>query len=331
MTSRRDAVLNGTARAAELHADLGLRKQLSAGDRPVDILDAIDKLGLLVLFRPLDGLLGAYVPIPEAAGMLVTTERNRHIQRFTAGHELGHHVLGHKVLSLDKDVGFVARGERAGHDPREIEADAFASAFLVPDWLIVAHARRHGWGKNDLAQPDVAYQLSLRLGVSYAATCWALLEANLVTRPHAQHLISTQPKASKQRAAPDITPASWHPDVWLLSERDRGVQVLGNPDDFLVFALEEHPASGYTWDTAVLACAGLKVEKDERQSSNGSAVGGPITRRVIAHGPAQGHLRLEERRAWDRRQDSLNTFELDLAMIGPEPNGLPRTARYATA
>jgi len=36
--------------------------------------------------------------------MLLTTKRSLHIQRFTAAHELGHHVLGHRAMSLDKDV-----------------------------------------------------------------------------------------------------------------------------------------------------------------------------------------------------------------------------------
>src|SRR4051812_25263932 len=104
MTTRRDAVLNGTARAAELHAELGLRDKLRRGDRAVNVLETIHRMGLPVLFRPLHGLLGAYVPSANAAGILVTTERNLHIQRFTAAHELGHHVLEHRALSLDKDV-----------------------------------------------------------------------------------------------------------------------------------------------------------------------------------------------------------------------------------
>jgi Zn-dependent peptidase ImmA (M78 family) len=297
------------------------------------VLETIHKIGIAMLFRPLKGLLGAYVPTASAPGILLTTQRNLHIQRFTAAHELGHHVLEHRALSLDDedDIGFVARGERTGHDAQEVAADAFASAFLLPDWLIVAHAKRHGWSKRKLAEPDIAYQMSLRLGVSYAATCFALSQANLVTPMQAQDLKQSTPKASKKRAAPDVQPTSWHPDVWLLSERDRGVQVLGNPDDFLVFALQEHIAAGYAWDTSNLVIAGLTVEKDERQDGAGDAIGGPVTRRLVAQGSAVGHVRLEERRPWERSDDTLNTFELDLKLVGPEPGGLPRVAREAIA
>lgn len=331
MTTRRDAILNGTARAAELHAELGLRDGLRAGDRPVDVLGAIRELGVLVLFRPLDSLLGAYLPTTgQAPGMLLTTRRTLHIQRFTAAHELGHHALGHRAMSLDKDVGFVARGEQTGHNFQEVEADAFASAFMLPDWLMVAHARRHGWGKRDLAIPDIAYQLSLRLGASYAATCWGLAQANIIGRDDARRLVDTPPKDSKQRAIPDLEREKWHPDVWQLSERDRGVQVLGNPDDVLVLALEEHVASGYVWDTSCVASAGLTIEKDERQEPENEVLGGPITRRLIVQGPAHGRLRLEERRPWDQ-QSSLNSFELELALLGPETEGLPRAARPLAA
>jgi Zn-dependent peptidase ImmA (M78 family) len=331
MTTRREAILNGTARAAELHAELKLRDRLLAGDRPVDVLGAVRALDVFVLFKPLESLLGAYLPkTGQTPAMLLTTKRSLHIQRFTAAHELGHHVLGHRAMSLDKDVGFVARGDQSGHDIQELEADAFASAFMLPDWLVVAHARRHKWSKRDLVIPDTVYQLSLRLGASYAATCWALHQARIVNRDTARRLADTQPKQSKQRAIPGITPESWHADVWQLSEHDGGVQVLGNPDDLLVLALKEHPGSGYTWDTSGVGPAGLKIEKDERQDSDDELIGGPITRKLIVQGAAHGRLRLEEKRSFDR-QASLNSFELDLTLLGPEKEGLPRAERPIAA
>ena len=107
--------------------------------------------------------------------------------------------------------------------------------------------------------------MSLRLGASYSATCWALLSNMLVDRPTVNALVNTPPKACKQRALPDFKPESWRRDVWLLSERDRGVQVLGNPNDLLVLVLEEHVSSGYVWDVEPITKAGLQIEKDERQ------------------------------------------------------------------
>jgi Zn-dependent peptidase ImmA (M78 family)/predicted secreted protein len=331
MTSQRDAILSGASRAAELHAELGLRKQLTAGDRPVDVMDVMRELGITLLFRPLNSLLGAYLPGANAPGVLITTQRDLHVQRFTAAHELGHHVLSHMAASLDTDVGYVGRGEPANYDNRELEADSFAAEFLLPKWLIVAHAKRHQWGRNDLKNPDTVYQLSLRLGASYSATCWALLSNMLVDRPTVNALVNTPPKACKQRALPDFEPESWRRDVWLLSERDRGVRVLGNPNDLLVLVLEEHVSSGYVWDVEPITKAGLQIEKDERQDLADGAIGGPVSRRVVAHGAAQGHIRLEERRPWSKADDAHSTFEIDLAMVGNQPEGLPSWERLIAA
>ena len=54
------------------------------------------------------------------------------------------------------------------------EADAFAVGFMLPKWLVVGHCARQGWRIADLLRPEVVYQLSLRLGASYEATCRAL-------------------------------------------------------------------------------------------------------------------------------------------------------------
>ena len=68
--AKRDAILTGIARAAELQHELGIRELLKDGSRPMDVFAAIKALKVMVLFRPLDGLLGAYVPTPNSAGML---------------------------------------------------------------------------------------------------------------------------------------------------------------------------------------------------------------------------------------------------------------------
>lgn len=331
MTTRRNAILSGAIRATELHVELGLRDRLKSGDRPVDVLDVIRQLGLLLLFRPLTSLLGAYVPVAGTAGVLVTTRRDLHVQRFTAAHELGHHVLQHTTTSLDVDVGYVARGERTGYGYQELEADSFAAEFVLPKWLIVAHARRHKWGKSDLRNPDVVYQLSLRLAASYSATSWALLSNDLVDRPTLEALLTTQPKECKQRALPDLTPPSWRRDVWLLSERDRGAHVLGGPDDMMVLSLQEHVNGGYVWDIGPISSAGFQIEKDERRDAINNQIGGPVTRRVIMQGDAHGHIRLEERRPWSANDISHTTFEIDVAMTGSAPEGLPRAKRAVSA
>lgn len=331
--AKRDAILSGIARAAELHHQLGIREQLRDGSRPIDVFAAIEALKIMVLFRPLDGLLGAYVPTPNSAGMLVTTQRDHHVQRFTAAHELGHHVLEHRTVSLDFNVGYVGRGEKTGYDEQELEADSFAAEFMLPKWLIVAHAKRQGWGREELRQPEVVYQLSLRLAGSYAATCWALATANLLSHAEARALSERPPKKAKQRAMSDVKPASWHADVWLLSDRDKGGQLVGGPNDFLVLSLEEHLAGGYEWEIESESTAGLEVRTDQRTDSAEEAIGGTVTRRVVVQGnmPARTKLRLAERRPWERGDSAINSLEFNLALLGKEPVGLLRAERLSDA
>lgn len=331
--AKRDAILNGIARAAELHRQLGIREQLRDGSRPIDVFAAIEVLKIMVLFRPLDGLLGAYVPTPHSAGILVTTQRDHHVQRFTAAHELGHHVLKHRTTSVDFKVGYVARGEKAGYDEQELEADSFAAEFMLPKWLIVAHARRQGWGREDLRQPAVVYQLSLRLAASYAATCWALATANLLSSAEARALAEHPPKQAKQRAMTDLKPSSWHPDVWLLSDRDKGAQLVGGPNDFLVLNLEEHLAGGYEWEIEPEPTAALEVRNDQRADTADESMGDTVTRRVVVQGhtPVRTKLRLAERRPWEGGGDAINSLEFNLALLGKEPVGLLRAERLSDA
>src|SRR5579871_1638985 len=89
------AVRNGTMQAARLHRDLESETQIHQQGGNIDVFSATLRLGLPLLFRPLRGLLGAFLrdPIP---GVLVTTERPLSIQRLTAAHELGHFWLKHQ-------------------------------------------------------------------------------------------------------------------------------------------------------------------------------------------------------------------------------------------
>lgn len=337
----RTAELRGAAAARSVQDRLGFRDELRDGDKPLDVFAAIHKLGLSCLFQPLNSLLGAYVVYRGVKGLIVTTRRDLHIQRFTAAHELGHCELDHPTASLDTEVGFAARGpipannKTEDRDVREIEADAFAAEFLLPKWLVAAHIRRQGWVKRDLLKPDVAYQLSLRLAVSYSSTCWSLASNEFISRSAAEALVDVPPKKSKQRALPGFEPPTWHEtDVWLLTKKDHGCRIVGDPHDRLVVSLEEHAAGGYRWDPTALSAAGLAVERDERVDpavGQEPTVGDPVTRRLVISGTADSRITLHEHRPWIRDGSALNTFMCDLELLGPEPAGLPRVARRARA
>ena len=143
----RDAVLRGVSGAAEMHDAFRTREAYENGLRAIDVFDAITDLQIPLVFEALDELLGACVRVNSAAvGILVTTRRDLHMQRFTAAHELGHFVLGHEG-SLDREVRMP--GHTIGRDIQEVEADAFAAEFLMPKWLVKAAAQRRTWWGQD--------------------------------------------------------------------------------------------------------------------------------------------------------------------------------------
>ena len=328
MADYASAVRKGTMAAARLHRQLPFRDQIEARGGSVDIFSAIESLEIPLLLRPLDGLLGAYLNDP-ASGILVTTERPLSIQRFTASHELGHCTLKHDP-SLDDDN--ILRRMPMDSDPRddlqEVEANAFASAFLMPSWLIAWHCDRQDWQATELRRPSRVYQLALRMGASYEATCWTLALHGLIDRRHARELVATKPKAMKAALLAQYTPQDYRGDVWLLTERDAGTRIDGSRNDLFVLRLEEHSGGGYLWDVDQLRASGLAVVVDALEDSDPEGVGGNVIRRVTAStGEAdRGWMSIDERRPWDP-DPPLASLSVEYDFTGPEEVGYSRAAR----
>ncbi len=322
------AVRNGTLAAARLHQRLDLRQQIEGNGGNVDVFDAIQTVDLPLLLRPLKGLLGAYLSDP-APGVLVTTQRPMSIQRFTAAHELGHFSLGHQP-SLD-DESILRRmpiaGERTSNF-EEVEADAFAVAFMMPRWLIAWHAERQHWTANDFQQPSAVYQLALRIGASYEATCWTLARQRLIEQSLARDLLLTQPRVLKVALLEAYRPPDYRGDVWLLSERDAGTRIDGSRNDLFVLRLQEHSGGGYLWDIDQLKASGFAVVRDELEALDGEGAGGPVTRWVTAAPPEahRGLMCLTERRPWDP-ETPRSSLVVDVDMTGPEEEGYSRAER----
>lgn len=327
-TDYASAVRSGTMAAARLHRRLDLRRKLEAKGGSVDVFGAILGTDLPLLLRPLNGLLGVYLNQPYP-GILVTTERRLSIQRFTAAHELGHYELKHQP-SLD-DASILRRMVPQAPSAtgfQEVEANAFAAEFLVPRWLIAWHCNRHGWKERAFRRPNVIYQLSLRLGVSYEATCWTLVRGNLITESFASELLQTKPREIKVALLRTYQPDDYRGDVWLLTNSDAGTQIDGSRNDVFVLRLEEHSGSGYVWNMDELNQSGFAVVRDERESLDSEGIGNPVLRRVTAASPQshRGQLTVEERRPWQPHLP-LSTFAADFDLTGPEVEGLSRAER----
>lgn len=335
---RAAAVRKGTLAAARLHQRLGFRDRIESEGGSVDVFKAIHHIDLPLLFKPLDALLGAYLsdPVP---GVLVTTQRPMSIQRFTAAHELGHFSMRHKP-SLDQEnilrrmevAGIPYEvGNRAGagaSEAQEFEADAFAVEFLMPRWLVNWHAIRQGWTSPQLAQPEVVYQLSLRIGASYEATCWTLARQNLISSQSVRRLLAVPPKQMKLGLLGAYRPDDYRGDVWLLTERDAATRIDGSRKDLFVLRLEEHSGGGYLWDFDQLKASGFGIVRDELESADIEGIGGSVIRKVTAMPtePYRGRIALDERRPWEP-DEPITSIAVDVDLTGPEEEGFSRAER----
>src|SRR5688500_14450929 len=97
----REAILEGTKAAHQLHTELRLQSRVSETAGCIDVFGALAEIGVTALFRPLDNLLGACLSVP-IFGVVITTKRPLSVQRFTGAHELGHVIMHHEG-SLDGD------------------------------------------------------------------------------------------------------------------------------------------------------------------------------------------------------------------------------------
>jgi predicted secreted protein len=333
--NRREMLLEAVAAASRLHRELGSEEIVNRVGGGVDVFGAITGREVSLVFRPLDGLLGAFLPHP-VPGIVVTTERGLAVQRFTAAHEFGHFELQHPV-SVDADEILVRQPYgSAAYDNREAAADAFAANFLMPDWLLESHAIRQGWTAESFDDPRAIYQLSLRIGTSYEATCRTLARQNAIDASMLKRHLGVPPKLIKQGLLGTHQLDNWTPDVWVLSERDRGTLIQGGPNDVFLIHLKENSGAGYLWNFDQLEQSGFVVLSDKRQiADTGDQLGGPVERILIAaaQSPVEGQLELEHARPWDRSAVA-DHFTLNYQLFGKESGGWPRVVkarRMATA
>jgi Zn-dependent peptidase ImmA (M78 family) len=348
--ARRDEILNAVYEADRLHKEYDTEARAKGGEGRIDVFGMLVGRDIPVMFRPLKNLLGAYIDKPDK-GVMVTTMRPLPVQRFTAAHEFGHAALGHET-SLDdeeifiKEINFEIQEvqlwskvsststkavAKANRDIREIQANVFALELLTPQWLIVEHMNRQGWNRDRLTDPAIVYQLALRMGSSYTATCYALNECKGIDRPTCEKLLKVKPKAIKQALAKPYEPDSWYGDVWLVTERDNGIVLEGSRTDLIVVRIPEHANSGYVWQFGELVDAGLAIREDGRVSEGAQHIGGIVFRNVIAEaqGGASGHVNLREIRPWQLTGEPLNSMELEVDLSGPVPAGLLPVQREA--
>jgi Zn-dependent peptidase ImmA (M78 family) len=122
---------------ASIHSNRGFkrariaREELGVGDNgPLpDALDVVEGRGgaAVVVLDLGEGLAGAHLVRPAGPLLFVNGRQGLTRQRFTLAHEFGHHRIGHATM-IDRPSNLMD----FGHDPLEVEANAFAAEFLIP-------------------------------------------------------------------------------------------------------------------------------------------------------------------------------------------------------
>ncbi len=330
MKSWRDAILTGAKAAARLHQQFDIRKRVETRRCSIDVFGTIVRKKIPLVFRPLEGLLGAYLSSP---GIIITTERPLSVQRWTGAHELGHAAMRH-ATSLDDDSLLTrTAASQLTYNPDEVAADAFATHFLLPKWLFVSQAARHKWGRKDLLNPVVIYQLSLRAGASYQATCVALYRHQLIERTIFDKLFAIEVKAIKREILAGYELDNWYPDVWLLTEADEGSVIEGDSRDAFVLRLNENSGAGYLWNIDDLKQAGFLLFRDQRVTvGRDDSLGGPVERLLGAR-PGEtryGQVALKQTRPWQKDATPIGQFSFTFDLRGKE-SGRPRVERHLLA
>lgn len=146
---------------------------------PVPIERIIRATGIVLQHAPLADDLSGMAFVKGGVGIIgVNALHHPNRQRFTLAHEFAHHCLHQDFLTaevhVDRKFPVLMRDEVAsqGVDWREIEANAFASEFLIPQFLLDGFVDASG---IDLEDDDKVESLARRFRVSAAMVRFRLL------------------------------------------------------------------------------------------------------------------------------------------------------------
>lgn len=265
---------------------------------PIDLVRVMAHLSLTISFGSFRSLSGAYLPgDSEVPPMIIVNAAHPFTrQRFTVGHEIGHH-LEHEGVVYDEETEFLPRDATAP-SAHEFYAEAFAASLLMPRRLV-----RHMMAELSIPEdrrPSAVevYRLALRLRTSYAATVQQLRELGRITPADYQTLRHISPKRIKETITRGA--AIGRHDVWLVQEPADGELIEVAPEDELLLELSEIPSSTYLWRLGLPHEAEQLASEFENPTAESELYGAKGTRRLrirVPREPGTWPLRLELRSA----------------------------------
>lgn len=255
--------------AAQAHDELGV--DVSAV--PIDVASAIATAGVELMHRPMPALFGAYLADMPVKGILVNNRMSRAVRRHTAAHELGHHQLGHGTMYDAGATDDLMRpmSVTSGASSVERTAEAFATWFLMP--LRTVRAALQACGFSPPLTAAQVYQLSLRLGTTYAATVRHLVSLRLADQEQSRRWAASSPGRLKRYLAGDVLESTRNVDVWDFSDLPAGDStVVVSPGDVLIIPAEHGVAAAENSVTEAVEIGAGRWAVQCEAASSGSIV-----------------------------------------------------------
>jgi Zn-dependent peptidase ImmA (M78 family) len=283
---RREAVLEAEMLLEDVDIDAGTR---------VPVFDLIEDRGIWLTFEPLKKLFGMYQRVGDVAGIAIHAGHPTALQRFTAAHELGHHILGHAGSLDDGDTI-----EGAPQDPREVAAQTFAASLLMPLVSVEQHLGRLGLDpERPQLRPQDAYRLSVEFGVSFRAVLIQLNALGKLGRAAMNQWSRLSPLDIKIELGEGHRPGNARAAVWRLGLDDNGRRITADIGDEFVAVLPETRSSGFEWGVPEATRRAFALVRDEflpsRQPSDATEriYGGRGGRLVVMKAVESGFWPLE--------------------------------------
>lgn len=158
-------------------------KKLGPPTIPIDTTEVAKRLGIVVHALPLDDELSG-MAFCEGGQRIIIVNATHHLhrRRFTAAHEIAHHVLEHIGDDVHVDTSVFHRNARSrtGEDSKEVQANAFAAELLMPRSILKS------FGRIDVLDDLAISRLAKEFKVSHSAMAIRIenLNDNLNVRHH---------------------------------------------------------------------------------------------------------------------------------------------------
>jgi hypothetical protein len=170
-------------------------------DAPCDVYELIVRQSLELRFMEVKSLEGFYLSDGTAGQINVCGYRPAGLQRFTAAHELGHHVFGHGS-TFDPQLDYADRFSSVSAEERL--AELFARYLLMPRRAVHKGLANIGADLKKLQSFEV-YRVASWLGVGYTTLIhqmrWSL---QLLGQDQFETLLAVRPQTIKQALAPSM-------------------------------------------------------------------------------------------------------------------------------